>query len=261
MKKSKDLQKIVFSKRQNGEGPTKIYRDLSGGLSLKTVNRWCKMIDETGSINISNPPGCPRIIRTPGNVQKVKDRMNGKHKVSARKLSRELKISRTTIQRILKKDLKLFPYKKVVEPRLTDAHKAERKKFANWVRSNFRKEQTMRILFTDEKRFDIDGVYNVQNDRIWAPSRKEADERGGIHQKRKFPQSVMVWLGACSKGITPLVIFEQGTVNHDRYIKEVLPVALKYANKVFGNDWTFQQDGASPHIHNLTQQWRRDHFP
>ncbi|CAF4435698.1 unnamed protein product, partial [Rotaria magnacalcarata] len=67
--------------------------------------------------------------------------------------------------------------------------------------------------------------------------------------KRKFPQKVIVWLGACSNGITPLVIFENGTLDHARYIEEVLPAALKYANKTFGNDWAFQQDGAKPHIH------------
>ena len=71
----------------------------------------------------------------------------------------------------------------------------------------------------------------------------------------------MVWLGVCSKGVSSLVIFEQGTVNHDRYIKEVLPVALKYGNHVFGNYWTFQQDGAKPHTHHLTQQWCHDNFP
>jgi len=119
----------------------------------------------------------------------------------------------------------------------------------------------LKILFSDEKMFHIDGVYNTQNDRIWAASRDEADEKGGIHQKKKFPQKVMVWLGVCSKGVSPLVIFEQGTVDHERYIKEVLPVALKYGNHVFGNDWTFQQDGAKPDTHHLTQQWFHDNFP
>ena len=103
--KSKDLQKIVFSKRQNGDGPTKIFRDLSGGLCLRTVERCCKMIDETGSINLSSPTGCPRIIRTPAAIRKVKHRLNGRKRISARKLSKELKISRTSIQRILKEDL------------------------------------------------------------------------------------------------------------------------------------------------------------
>ena len=68
----------------------------------------------------------------------------------------------------------------------------------------------MRILFSDEKFFDIDGVYNSQNDRVWAVDRADADEKGGIQQRRKFPQKVMVWLGACSKGITPLVISYDG---------------------------------------------------
>ena len=109
-------------------------------------------------------------------------------------------------------------------------------KFANWRRTNFRKENTMNILFSDEKMFDIVGVYNSHNDRIWAVNRAVADAKGGIRRKRKFPQKVMVWLGICSKGVSPLVIFESDTLDHDRCIKEVLPVAIKYGNDMFGND-------------------------
>ena len=136
-------------------------------------------------------------------------------------------------QRILREDLGCRPYKYVVEPALTEEHKVKRKKFANWIRTNFRKQETLKILFSDEKMFDIDGVYNTQNDHIWVVSCDEANQKGGIHQKKKFPVKVMVWLGVCSKGVSPLVIFEQGTVDHDRYIKEVLPVALKYGNHIF----------------------------
>ena len=164
--KSKDLQKIVISKRQNGDGPSKIFRDLSEGLCLKIVKRWCKMIDQIGTVSTSRLPGCPRIIRTSVTIEKVKNRLKGAGRVSTRKLSKELKLSRTSIQRILKDNLRYFSYKIIIKPFLTDAHKAERKRFANWFRSNFRKEQTMRILFSDEKLFNIDGVYNVQNDRV-----------------------------------------------------------------------------------------------
>lgn len=181
--------------------------------------------------------------------------------MSVRKLSSELDISPTSIHRIPTENLEYHPYKKTIEPNLNDAQKIERKKFAYWVRTNFRKEDTMRILFSDEKMFDIDGVYNSQNDRVWAPSRTAANELGGIRTERKFPEKVMVWLGVCSKGVTPLVIFEEGTVDHARYIMEALPVALEYGNDVFGNDWTFQQDGARPHTHQLTQKWCCDNFP
>ncbi|CAF1548959.1 unnamed protein product [Didymodactylos carnosus] len=119
----------------------------------------------------------------------------------------------------------------------------------------------MRILFSDEKMFDIDGVYNAQNDRVWAVDRAEADKKDDTKQKRRFPQKVMVWLGVCSKGVTPLVILDKGTVKHASYIQEVLPVALKYGNQVFGDEWVFQQDEARPHTHGLTQQWCKDNFP
>ena len=84
------------------------------------------------------------------------------------------------------------PYKKVIEPSHSDDQKIKRKKFVNWVQNNFRKEETMRILFSDAKFFDIDGVYNSQNDRVWTVDRADADEKGGIQQRRNFPQKVMV---------------------------------------------------------------------
>jgi hypothetical protein len=46
--------------------------------------------------------------------------------------------------------------------------------------------------------------------------------------KQKFSQKVMVWLGVCSKAVTPLVILDQVTVDHVEYIQKVLPIALKY---------------------------------
>ena len=79
----------------------------------------------------------------------------------------------------------------------------------------------MKILFSDEKYFDIDDVYNFQNDRVWAVNRPDADEKAAVEQKRKHSEQVMVWLGACSMGITLLVIFNEGTVDHAVYIKIV----------------------------------------
>ncbi|CAF4445347.1 unnamed protein product, partial [Rotaria magnacalcarata] len=58
------LQKLVILKHQNGDYPTKNFRDLNGILSLTTIKRWCGMIDETGSINLRYSPGRPRTART-----------------------------------------------------------------------------------------------------------------------------------------------------------------------------------------------------
>ena len=64
----------------------------------------------------------------------------------------------------------------------------------------------------------------------------------------------MIWLSVCSKGVSPIVIFDEGTIDHARCIREVLPVTLKYGNDILGSYWTFQQDGAMPYVHYLTQQ-------
>ena len=85
---------------------------------------------------------------------------------------------------------------------LTNEHKEKRVKFANWIRTKFRKENTMKILFSNEKMFDIDGIYNSQNDRIWAVNHSAANTKDGIRQKLKFLQKVMIWLGVCSKGVS-----------------------------------------------------------
>ena len=99
---------------------------------------------------------------------------------------------------------------------MTDTEKLKRKKFANWVRTNFKKEGTFKILFSDEKIFDIDGVCNAQNNRMWAVDRDEADEKAGRKQKRKFSQKAMIWLGVCSKGVRTLVILDKGTTDTSR---------------------------------------------
>jgi len=259
--KSKDFQNLVLSKYENGDEPTTIFFFFNDAISLRTIERWCKCIRDTGTITLSKSTGRQRTIRTKAAIKKIKHRWERRKSVSSRKLARELSISRRSVQRMLRDDLGLRAYKILNEPLLTNEHKEKRIKFANWIRTNFRKDDTMRFVFSDEKMFDIDGIYNSQNDRIWAVDRSEADAKGGTRQRRKFPQKVMVWLGVCSRGVSPLVIFEKGTVDHARYIKEVLPVVLKFGNDMFGNDWTYQQDGAKPHVHAKSQEWCAEHFP
>jgi transposase len=66
--KSKDLQNIVLSKYENGDTPTKICRDLNGGVSLATIKRWCQMIRRTGTIELSGIHSGPRLVRTKQNI-------------------------------------------------------------------------------------------------------------------------------------------------------------------------------------------------
>ena len=108
------------------------------------------MIHRFGSIKLLSAPSRPRIARTSENIRKVKNRWRRKGRVSARKLSMELDISERSIRRILKNDIGLRPYKRIVEPALSDDQKIKRKQFSNWVRTNFRKEETENSLLRRE---------------------------------------------------------------------------------------------------------------
>ena len=95
--KSEDFPNLVLSKYQNGDGPTKIFRNLNGFVSLRTIERWCKAVRDTGSINLSSPSGRQRTIRTKGAIQKSKHRLELRKPVSSRKTARQLGISRNSM--------------------------------------------------------------------------------------------------------------------------------------------------------------------
>ena len=135
--KSKGIQNLVFSKFQKKEQPKKIFGDLNGTVGLRTIEQWCKSFHGTGSVDLKRPPGRSRTIRTKTTIQKVKRKMNRKIPLLAVKLAAEMNFSETTVRRVLNKDLKLKPYKMTVQPSLTDQHKERRKRFANWIRTNF----------------------------------------------------------------------------------------------------------------------------
>ena len=76
--KSKDIQKAVKIKFENGDGPTEIYRDLVGVVSLQTIKLRIKKINNIGSVDLSSPPGHSRTPHTKANILKAKQRLDQK---------------------------------------------------------------------------------------------------------------------------------------------------------------------------------------
>ena len=97
------------------------------------------MIRDTGKITLFKSADRLRTVRTAANIRKVKYRHDRLQVFSYRKIERDLRLSRTSAQRILKADLKLKSYRIIVQPKISEDQKAKRLKFANWTRTNFRK--------------------------------------------------------------------------------------------------------------------------
>ena len=98
---------------------------------------------KTSSIDLSKPSVHPGVIRTKGMIQKIRNRLKRKKRVSFRKLAKEFDISERSVRRILKDDLGGFrPHNKRIDLLLTQTQKTKRVTLANWIRHNFREEQT-----------------------------------------------------------------------------------------------------------------------
>ena len=110
------------TKYENGDGPAKMYRNLTGTVSLSTIKLWRKMISTTGSITVSSSPDCSRTVCATALVFKVKNRLN-KKRMSTRKLAKEMNISRRSIHQILHKDLGCKLHKKTKQLKLTNSQK------------------------------------------------------------------------------------------------------------------------------------------
>ena len=69
------------------------------------------------------------------------------------------------------------------------------------------KARSPNLVFTDEKKFDIQQVVNQLNDRVWGSS---ISVKGRIATRRQYPQSVMTWAAVTPSGRSPLVFVPSG---------------------------------------------------
>ena len=97
------------------------------------------------------------------------------------------------------------------------------------------------------------GSLNRQNERVYAKSRQEANENGGLLLKKNYPTKVMMWVGLAFNGKCKVVVLPSNeSFNGDFYVKNVLPFVNRDGRKLTGDNFTFQQDGASFHTADIS---------
>ncbi|KAF2365470.1 hypothetical protein FHG87_003773 [Trinorchestia longiramus] len=162
--------------------------------------------------------------------------------------------------RVMKKDLRKKPYKMMKRHELTEHHermKAERSCILNEIAQG----TLPNLVFTEEKKFDVQQVVNHQKDRVCSSS---SPVEGRIVTIRQNAQSVMVWAAVTVTGRSPLVFVPCGIkLNSERYIflileSKLLPGATEHFQ---GSPWSLQQDSAPSHDSNVTQTWIQRNIP
>ena len=250
---------MIVKLHQDGDSNSFIAKKL--GYRRETVWKVVQKFKETGSTSNRPGQGRKRSVRTPQLVKNTREKLRRNPRRSASKLAEEAGVSQTSLRRLLKNDLKTFPYKLQKRHELTPFHLNMRLKRSREILKRIKSGTLSNLVFTDEKKFDVQQSVNHQNDRVWT--------RNGLTNSRRVtrrqnPSSVMVWAAITATGRSPFVFIPSGVkINSQRYISDILSShLLPWAETHFnGAPWTLQQDSAPSHASKMTQNWIKAKIP
>ncbi|XP_076042036.1 uncharacterized protein LOC143025940 [Oratosquilla oratoria] len=227
-------------------------------VAKSTVYHVVNRFKELGTSEDRPRSGRPRTARTKKVVNAVRERMRRNPKRSIRKLAKDMNVSNTLMRTIVRKDLRLSPYKMRKRQFLTPLQKQKILERAQILLRELKTDTAAQeIIFSDEKLFTIEAQFNNQNDRVYAKSSADIKDSVRTVYRRQKPSSLMVWAAISKTWKSPLIFVEQGVkINSDRYINDILVPALEEMKKHFkDHPFTFQQDGAPSHTSRKTQDW------
>jgi len=213
--------------------------------SRQTVMDLIEKFERTGSLaNEERAPSVLRTSRTPDNVGKLRDVIINAPTTSVRKASQSIQISEASTWRMMRKDLKMFPYKIQIKQSLSDVAIKRRLDFANKMLIKIDEENfdISKIIFSDEAHFWLGGYVNKQNYRIWG-----TEQPNSIVTRPLHPQKLTIWCGLCAEGLVGPYVFNETIDGQDyqRMITERLIPDLEDRGWIDG--YYFQQDGAPAH--------------
>ncbi|XP_018375528.1 PREDICTED: uncharacterized protein LOC108769183 [Trachymyrmex cornetzi] len=226
------------------------------------IRKLVRKVREKGMLVDDRSGPRARTVRTPENIEAVAQSVRQNPTTSTRRRSQQLSISRTSLRRILHKDLGLFAYKIQMTQELKANDHPLRYQFAVWAIDQLNNDVDFgrKIIFSDEAHFHLGGYVNKQNCRIWG-----SEQPHTIVERPMHPPRVTVWCGFWSGGIIGPFFFENDagnavTVNGERYRAMLTNFLWPQIDTMNVDDLWFQQDGATCHTSRLTIDLLRTKF-
>ena len=236
----------------------KLFKEFPGkDWRVRSVNKLLKRFREYGTTDQQPGSGRPKTARTAEKIEAVDDLILSHDSApqthrTTRQISRETGIHRSSVGRVVHKDLGLKCLKRRRAQELSAANRVMHLVRSRHVLRRFPVAAADFIFFTDEKAFTVAPRVNLQNDCVYAltgTKKHEITAERLLRTRPTFSKSVMVSVTVSKLGCTGLVFVEPGVKVNGQYYrdvllsKELLPVIRHIADDIY----VFQQDSAPAH--------------
>ena len=207
--------------------------------------------------------GRPRTVRSPANVEAVRQTLNLNPHSSARRNDLP-QISRSSFNRITHRDLKWHAYHIQKRHALQQGDHQRRINFCQWL-VNRPDRFLSDVIIGDEAAFHMNGEVNSWNVRCYAENRNGA--RNFTYDIPNDQRKLVVWVGLVGDNTIISPFFFHGNVNEDSYLQminnQVVPELQRYGrgrNGAVLRKWWFQ-DGAPAHRRRDVRDRLQELFP
>ena len=267
------LVKLFYQRDENASAALREYRRLKelrrGPMTITNLRKMIERFETTGTLGVQSGRGRKRIkqeqIKEVATAVVDQATANTQGNSSARSISKQTDIPFSTVQKILRKIIKFYPYKITSNQQLLPGDRNTRLEFALrfLARLEVDDDWPWRILWSDEAHFHLHGDINTHNCRIWADANSHV-----VHQIPLHSPKVTVWCGFTASFINGPYFYKVGrnglttcSVNSDRYanmLENFVIPELQQRNCIYSTH--FMQDGAPPHIGRRVKDVLHQHF-
>ena len=259
-----EIIEFFFKNNECGNQVAELFnqRHADKNVSGKIVREMVAKFRETGSVHNKKRQLINPVLNEPTEIT-VLGQVAMDSTLSTRKLAVATGVSRTSVQRILKK-YKFHPYKIRLVQELNEDDFDRRLQFCEImtqraIDGNF----LFNVCFSDECTFFLNGLVNRHNCRYWA----DTNPRIFHEAHTQHPQKLNVWAGIFGNSIVG-PFFLPGNLTGDMYL-DLLENAIDPAlTNIIENDpayseqeLIFQQDGAPPHYSLNVRNYLNHVFP
>lgn len=250
MPKASHLQlterKIILQMRDEGYNPSEISRAV--------------LRSRAAIYSVFRDPGKETMLPRSGRPSKLSPitkrhllREAKKQEMNARELRAfvDTPLGLSSIRRWLHNDPRLAWSRMQRHVQMGPHHEQARLQWAN-EHVHWSTEQWNKIIFTDEKRFSLDGPDG--NARYWRDKNKDPRT---FSKRHSGGGSIMIWAGFSIKGKTELAFIDEKmtSLQYCNVLEEFLLPFAYHFHGTAENDWTLLHDGARVHTANLTKQY------